>query len=385
MNAGTLIEKRNAALARTQELIATAKAANRKLTTEEDVRFANDLKEAAVLNAALSGNSLPVKQNRLSALLPLARAVSALLGGKSVEGVERTPDGGLWTPKISNDISESSDGTSLIPLPAIERTEAVVSLPSLRRAGATYLGGDIPFGDPVYSRGVAFVTPGSAPSTYSEGSGPSASNDPTIYPDRVTPAYYADLQKISIQFYQDLPTISQAGLLQAMLNNLLYSIDAGFISTLLSDTPSVNPPSSYSDLYEAALNAIAAIHSYFMDGSAVWVGGRQARRAFLNVRDMYGRPIFQPASTPGETESLLGYPWIMSEAAGASAIFGNFRAGVTAVSTGTWLQVLKELYAESNEFGLKVHCRAGMKCYGSVIGSGKPQPLCVINTNEASS
>ncbi len=386
MNAGTLLKRRADAIGLAASLHASIKAESRDFTTDERAQYDRALMEIGSVGAALNFGTVDQPgrtRNHVSAYLPLAGAISDDLAHRPVRsGVERTPDGGLWAPReIRADVSEAGEGAGIMPFPAVERIEAPVALPSLRRAGAMSLGGEIPFGDALYSRGGAFVTPGPAAIAYAEGTSVTGSHEGTIYPCRVVPEYFSNQFKVGIPFYQDLQPIVQAGLLRAMIDSLLFSIDAAWVATLITAIPLVNPLDSYSDLYSAALAAIADIHSYFVNnGTCCWVGGRQARKAFLDVRNSIGSPIFEPASTTGEVESLLGFPWFTSEAAGPVAIFGNFR-DVLILETGTWLQILRELYAEQGQFGLKVHCRAGMKSYPEVVPAGKPQPLSLVDTD----
>ncbi len=385
MNTGTMLERKAAA----EAILNAAQAAGRALTPAEDAQIAVAIQTGRLANAFSSRGRV----NPAAYLNPVVGAVKSILNRQPLPSdVQLTPDGGIVIPSMPRaDISETSFGSGVIPLPEIARTEAVVAVPSLDRAGATFLGGeaggDIPFGDAALSQGVVFVVPSDTPPTQeAEGSGASGSNDSHVYAVRTgVPPIWDDQNKVDITFFQDAQPVTQAGLIANLIANLKYSIDATFVSTLITDVAAVNAIGSYGDLYTAALEAIAGVHSYFNDGSCCWVGGRAARKAFANVRNSFNQPIFAPASSPSQMDSLLGYPFILSEQAGSDCLFGNFRAGATIVRTGVYLQILRELYAESNQFGLKVLARAAMKSYPSVVPAGKPQPLSVIHTAEASS
>lgn len=362
------------------------------LSANQEVKYETLVAEVKALDAQIAkvnGKALSVAAPAASNGMPTLTTEDQERGVRLASPVCTYIKDRLARRAITADLSVTTDGSGVIPTPMLDWTLAVTpGARTLQAAGATFLGagdGDIPWGSPVFERGVAFVTPSADVSPFSEGDGPTNSDDPNIYPIRITAAYYAQLNKISIPFFQDASGVVQTGVVTSLIANILYSVNKAMVANLVSSIPHVVSVPEYADLYAAALGLIASVHSFFLNDQCVFMGGRAAKMAFLNTRDQFGRPVFTPATTIGQGESLLGYKWITDETLDSKVIFGNFGKGAICVQTGIWLQLLMELYAESGEFAFKTHCRAGSTYYGSVVPAAKPQPLVMLDTQFASS
>jgi len=92
--------------------------------------------------------------------------------------------------------------------------------------------------------------------------------------------------------------------------------------------------------------------------TAEWIFHRDGVKQIAKIKDGDGQYIWQPAKTAGDPDMLLGRPVSMSEYAPNTfttglytGIFGDFSHYWIADAMDMQIQVLKELYAETNQTG----------------------------------
>lgn len=96
--------------------------------------------------------------------------------------------------------------------------------------------------------------------------------------------------------------------------------------------------------------------------NATWIASRDFAKMIAKIKDGEGQYIWQPSVVAGQPDRLLGHPIYLSEYAPKTfttglyvAVFGDFRNGyMIADGEGIGIQVLRELYAVTNQIGYLV-------------------------------
>lgn len=113
--------------------------------------------------------------------------------------------------------------------------------------------------------------------------------------------------------------------------------------------------------FDGLINAKYSVKGQYHNGAS-WIGHRDLAKMLAKIKDGEGRYIWQGSVVTGQPDTLLGAPFYMSEYAPNTfttgkyvAVYGNFRAGYWICDANAIrVQVLRELYATSNQIGYLV-------------------------------
>lgn len=129
--------------------------------------------------------------------------------------------------------------------------------------------------------------------------------------------------------------------------------------TVARDIATGNTPTAVT--FDGLIEAKYSLKQQYLAGAS-WVGHRDFVKQVAKIKDLEGRYIWQDAVAVGQPDRLLGAPVNMSEYAPNTfttgqyvGVFGDFKQGYwIADADQLMIQVLKELYAVTNQIGYLV-------------------------------
>jgi len=277
-------------------------------------------------------------------------------------------------------VGEGGGGGSVsYVIPAYEIEAFIKAYPNydaFLNAGATIYPTDFP----VVDKKIPILQAGSVVTTFSEGAGPSSSQDASFTPLTITHSKYALLGKFSEEFSEDAPQALEAAIAESIVRVAMSENDA-FTAALITSLDNANAQIDTGlDYLQLLLRLQAAVPPQFANPQNAFMVSRLSLAAIRNVRDLQDRPIFDPTN-----QTLLGYPTILNDRVQGRVIFGNFRAGAHISRSPFQLLRINEAYRESGQVGVRFWQRAGAKFYSDAITSGSNQPLWMSTSTDVGS
>jgi HK97 family phage major capsid protein len=110
---------------------------------------------------------------------------------------------------------------------------------------------------------------------------------------------------------------------------------------------------------------ITAVDKAYRTGDSVYfMGNQSAFDKVRNLKDKYGRPIWQASLSEGTGDLIDGYPWVHNQfmenigAGNVSMIFGNFSKYIIRDVLGMTMIRYNELFMQNRQIGFEAYLRS---------------------------